>query len=53
MKVFIGSSFDFGLLGGAYAVLRVRFGLQFVVFFLLPLPNPSVIVWTMLMPSIS
>jgi len=26
LKVFIGSSFAFGLLGGAYAVLRVRFG---------------------------
>jgi hypothetical protein len=25
LKVFIGSSFAFGLLGGAYAVLRVRF----------------------------
>ncbi len=27
LKVFIGSSFAFGLLGGAYAVLRIRFGL--------------------------
>ncbi|MCI4459209.1 MAG: hypothetical protein JHC21_06290 [Thermocrinis sp.] len=26
LKVFIGSSFAFGLLGGAYAVLRLRFG---------------------------
>jgi hypothetical protein len=26
LKVFIGSSFAFGLLGGVYAVLRVRFG---------------------------
>jgi hypothetical protein len=26
LKVFIGSSFAFGLLGGAYAVLRIRFG---------------------------
>ncbi len=26
LKVFIGSAFAFGLLGGAYAVLRVRFG---------------------------
>jgi hypothetical protein len=25
LKVFIGSSFAFGLLGGAYAVLRVVF----------------------------
>jgi len=26
LKVFIGSAFAFGLLGGAYAVLRIRFG---------------------------
>jgi hypothetical protein len=27
LKIVVGSSFAFGLLGGAYAVLRVRFGL--------------------------